>query len=92
MPLSANLLKLESSILPRAKRVSYLLKLESSILLAPNSPGAEMFGAKMSSAETAAPNRQRRSVPDPKKLSFYCANLDFDEDKYMQRIEVWYNV
>ena len=37
----------------------------------PDSPdaemsGAEMSGAEMSSAETAAPNRRRRNVPDPK--------------------------
>ena len=36
-------------------------------VLAPNGPGAEMSGAEMFSAETAAPNRQRRSVPDPWK-------------------------
>ena len=40
-------------------------------VLAPDSPGAEMSGAEMSgaemsSAETAAPNRWRRNVPDPK--------------------------
>ena len=38
---------------------------------APNSPGAEMSGAKMSSTETAAPNWRRgewrrRNIPDPK--------------------------
>ena len=32
---------------------------------APNRPGAEMSCAEMSSAETAAPNRRRRNVPDP---------------------------
>ena len=37
-------------------------------VLAPNSPGAEMSGAKLSSAETVAPNRRRRSVPDPLKF------------------------
>ena len=35
-------------------------------VLAPNSPGAEMSGAELSSAETAAPNRPRRNVPDPR--------------------------
>ena len=34
-------------------------------VLAPNSPGAEMSGAELSSAETAAPNRRCRNVPDP---------------------------
>ena len=34
-------------------------------VLAPNSSGAEMYGAEMSSAETAVPNRRRRNVPDP---------------------------
>ena len=34
-------------------------------VLAPNSPGVEMSGAEMSRAETAAPNRRRRNVPDP---------------------------
>ena len=34
-------------------------------VLVPNSPGTEMSGAEMSSAETASPNRRRRNVPDP---------------------------
>ena len=72
MPLSANLLKLESSILPRAKRATnrnnvateQRIKKKKQVL-APNSSGAEMYGAEMSSAETAVPNRRRRNVPDP---------------------------
>ena len=37
-------------------------------VLALNSPGAEMSGA-----ETAAPNRQRQNVPDPRFwVSLYC--------------------
>ena len=57
MPLSANLLKLESSILPRAKRATsqHNVATEKRIkkkVLAPNGPGAEMSGAEMSSAET----------------------------------------
>ena len=75
MPLSANLLKLESSILPRAKRATNRnnVATEQRVkkkFLAPNSPGAEMYGAevsgaKVSSAETAVPNRRHRIVPDP---------------------------
>jgi len=40
-------------------------------VLAPNSPGAEMSGTEMSSAETVAPNRRRRNVPDPLFCYFY---------------------
>ena len=59
MPLSANLSKLGSSILPRAKRATNRnnVATEKQIkkkVLAPDSPGAEM-----SSAETAAPKRTR---------------------------------
>ena len=49
-------------------------------VLAPNSPGAEM-----SSAETAAPNQRRRTVPDPffglsfgSMFSVYTALLSLD--------------
>ena len=60
MPLSANLLKLKSSILPRAKRatnrnnVATDKRIQKKKVLAPDSLGAEM-----SSAETAAPKRTR---------------------------------
>ena len=37
-------------------------------VLAPDSPGAEMSGVEMSSAEMAVPNRRRRNVPDTKLL------------------------
>ena len=40
-------------------------------VLAPNGPGAKLSGTEMSSAETAAPNRRRRNVPDPT----YCAKF-----------------
>ena len=57
MPLSANLLKLESSTLPRAKRATNRNNVATEqrnkkIVLAPNSPCTEMSGAEMSSAET----------------------------------------
>ena len=57
MPLSVNLLKLESSILPRAKRatnrnnVATEKRIYKKKVLAPDSPGAEMSGAEMSDAE-----------------------------------------
>ena len=52
MMLSANLLKLESSILPRAKRatnrnnVATEKRIEKKVLV-PDSPGAEMSGATL---------------------------------------------
>ena len=92
MPLSANL-KLESSILPRAKRATSRNKVatEKRIkkkVLAPNGPGAEISGAEMSSAETVALNRRHRNVPDPCLLpvcecSLYCVS------RYI--INYWYN-
>ena len=72
MPLSANLLKPEYSILPRAKRatnrnnVATEQRIYKKKILAPNSPGAEM-----SSAETMTPNRRRRNVPDPRILVYW---------------------
>ena len=71
MPLSANLFKLDSSILPRANRatnrnnVATEKLIQNKKILAPDSPVAETSGAEMSSTETAAPNRRRRYVPDP---------------------------
>ena len=83
MPLSANLLKLESSILPRAKRATNLnsVATEKRIkkkVLAPNGPGAEMSGVEISGAETATPNRRRRNVPDP----YYKPYPDMDTKQF----------
>ena len=64
MPLSANLLKLESSILPRAKRATSRNNVATEKtnpkkkVLAPDSPGAEMSGAEM-----ATPKRTRPIKP-----------------------------
>ena len=58
MPFSANLLKLESSILPRVKRATSRNNVATKKtnlkkkVLAPDSPGAEMSGAELSSAES----------------------------------------
>ena len=58
MLLSANLFRLESSVLTRAKRatnrnnVATEQRIYKKKILAPNSPGAEMSGAELSSAET----------------------------------------
>ena len=65
IPLSVNLFRLESSILTRAKRArrrnNVATKNESKKkVLAPDSPGAQVSGAKC-----PAPNRRRRNVPDP---------------------------
>ena len=57
MPLSANLFRLESSILTRVKRAKNRNNVS---VLAPDSPGAKMSGPEMSSAEMVAPNRPRR--------------------------------
>ena len=71
MPLSANLLKLESSF-PTASEASYKLKQRSYRKtnlkkkdLVPNGPDTEMSSAEMSCTETAPSNRRRRNVPDP---------------------------
>ena len=40
-------------------------------VLVPDSPAAEMSGAELSSAETAAPNRRRRNVPGPIIFAYY---------------------
>ena len=49
----------------KPKQRSYRKMNKKKEVLAPNSPGAEISGAEMSSAETATPNRRCRNVPDP---------------------------
>ena len=49
----------------KPKQRSYRKTNSKKKVLAPDSPSAEMSGAEMSHAETAAPNRRRRNVPDP---------------------------
>ena len=66
MPLSANLLKLESSILPRAKRSTNRNNVATEQRIKKKSSGTEMSGAELSSAETVVPNRRHRNVPDPR--------------------------
>ena len=64
--------ELETRVLsPTASEASYKPKQRSyrktnkkKEVLAPDSPGSKMYGAEMSSAETAVPNRRRRNVPD----------------------------
>ena len=50
----------------KPKKRSYRTTNLKKKVLVPNSPGAELSGAEMSSAESAALNRRRRNVPDPK--------------------------
>ena len=65
MPLSTNLFQLESSILTRAKQATNRNNVATEKtnlkkkVLAPDSPGAQMSGVEMSSAQTAALKRTR---------------------------------
>ena len=73
---------------PTASEASYKPKQRScrttnlkNKILAPNSPGAEMSGAELSSAESAAPNRWRRNVPDPRKWAHFKLSKVFEQPK-----------
>ena len=77
-PLSANLLKLESSILPRAKRATNRNNVDTEKtnlkkkVLAPDSPGAEM-----SIAQTATPKRTQPLKYGREPLMLGVSDLSF---------------
>ena len=57
---------------PNASEASYKIKQRNcrktnlrKKVFAPDSPGAQMYGVEMSSAQTAAPNQRCRNIPDP---------------------------
>ena len=69
---------------PNVSEASYKLKQRSyrktnlkKKVLAPDSPGTQMSGAEMSSAQTAAPKRRHRNVPDLRNYT-----ITLDEKKY----------